>query len=277
MKKHNEKQIYILDTNVLIHDPTSIFRFDEHDIFLPMVVLEELDNNKNGHSEVARNARQVSRFLDELTTDITPEEIKKGIPLNSRSEFLNNLNSEAEKIHSTGRLFFQTNANNYKLPVTFPGHKNDNDILSLTLALQNDKACPHVTLVSKDINLRIKAASIGVRVEDYHNDQTLDDVSLLYSGYECLPANFWEQHDQSVESWSEEGKTFYEIKGEQTKNWLPNEFLSIKDDNTYEVIVRSIDSKSKPPQAVVERIHNYTNERNSVWGITALNQEQNYA
>ncbi len=277
MKKQKNKQIYILDTNVLIHDPTAIFRFDEHNIYLPMVVLEELDNNKSGPSEVARNARQVSRFLDELTTNVTPEVIKQGIPLNTRSEFINNFNSETEIINSSGRLYFQTNANDYELPVTFPGHKNDNDILSLTLALQKDINYPHVTLVSKDINLRIKAASIGVRVEDYHNDQTLDDVSLLYSGYECLPANFWEQNDQQVESWSEEGRTFYEIKGGHVKNWLPNQFLTIENDDTYEVIVRSIDKESQPPQAIVERTHNYTNERNSVWGITALNEEQNYA
>lgn len=273
----NIKQIYVLDTNVLIHDPTSIFRFDEHDIYLPMVVLEELDNNKNGHSEVARNARQASRFLDELTTNITPEEIKQGIPLNTRSKFLNNLNSETEEIFSTGKLYFQTNASEYELPVTFPGHKNDNDILSLTLALQNDKSYPKVSLVSKDINLRIKAASIGVHVEDYQNDQALDDVNLLYSGYECLPADFWEQNDQQVKSWSEEGRTFYEIKGEHVKKWSPNQFLNIDDDSNYEVIVRSIDLESQPPLAVVERTQNYANERNSVWGITALNREQNYA
>jgi len=271
------KQIFILDTNVLIHDPTAIFRFDEHDIYLPMVVLEELDNNKSGHSEVARNARQASRFLDELTTNLTPKEIKKGILLNPRSEFLKNLNSETGQISSTGRLFFQTSANEYKLPVTFPGHKNDNDILSLALALQNDKNYPVVCLVSKDINLRIKASSIGVHVEDYQNDQTLDDVSLLYSGYECLPADFWEQHDQEVESWSEEGKTFYKIKGENVNKWSPNQFLSIDDDSNYEVIIRSINYEEQPPTAIVERIHSYTNERNSVWGISALNREQNYA
>jgi PhoH-like ATPase len=272
-----EKQIFILDTNVLIHDPSAIFRFHEHDIYLPMVVLEELDNNKKGHSEVARNARQASRFLDEITTNISPEELKEGILLNKRDEFIKQLNSDDEDDFSSGRLFFQTNAEQFKLPVTFPGHKNDNDILAITLALQEDKDYPFVSLVSKDINLRIKAASIGVRVEDYQNDQALDDVNLLYSGYQCLPANFWEQNDQEVESWNEDGRSFYKINGEQVKNWYPNEFLTIEDDTSYEVTVRSIDCESKPPIAVVERIQNYANDRNLVWGIKALNDEQNYA
>ncbi|MFK5983839.1 MAG: PhoH family protein, partial [Pseudomonadota bacterium] len=179
--------------------------------------------------------------------------------------------------HSTGKLFFQTNANDYELPVTFPGHKNDNDILALTLALQKDSDYPVVSLVSKDINLRIKAASIGVHVEDYQNDQALDDVSLLYSGYACLAADFWQQLDQEVKSWSEGGHTFYKLKGEQIKKWSANQFLTIENDDSYEVIVRSIDTTVDPAEAIVERTHNYCNERNKVWGITALNKEQNYA
>ncbi len=277
---NKEKQLYILDTNVLIHDPAAIFRFDEHDIFLPMVVLEELDNNKTGHSEVARNARQASRFLDELTTNLSPEEIHKGITLNVRSEFLDNLGANGgdnKASDSTGRLFFQTNAKEFELPVTFPGHKNDNDILSLTLALLRDSDYPLVSLVTKDINLRIKAASIGVPVDDYQNDQALDDVSLLYSGYECLPSNFWEKNNHEVESWNENSRTYYKLKGKQVENWSANQFLSIENDDTYEVIVRNIDKKVEPSEVIVERIQSYRSEHNSIWGIMALNKEQNYA
>jgi len=269
MAPKNKKNLFILDTNVLIHDPTALFRFDEHDIFLPMVVLEELDNNKKGHSEVAQNARQASRFLAELTQNVSPADIHKGISLSKRAELINGDDFKS----SSGRLFFQTDGDTQTLPVTFPGHKNDNDILSITLALQQDTHYPEVTLVSKDINLRIKAAAIGVNIEDYHNDQALEDVNLLYKGYEVYPADFWKGHDKAVDSWSEEGRTFHRIKGSAAKKWLPNQFIQIKDDGDFEVIVRSADKKG----AVVERISNYQKDRSSVWGITARNKEQNYA
>src|SRR3954468_23063311 len=76
-----QRRIFVLDTNVLMHDPTAIFRFDEHDIFIPMIVLEELDANKKGVSEASRNVRQVSRFLDELMANAGQAEIDKGIAL----------------------------------------------------------------------------------------------------------------------------------------------------------------------------------------------------
>ena len=69
----------MLDTNVMLHDPTAIFRFEEHDIYLPMIVLEELDANKKGLSEASRNARQVSRFLDDMMREITKEQIDAGL------------------------------------------------------------------------------------------------------------------------------------------------------------------------------------------------------
>jgi len=269
MSPKNKKHLFILDTNVLIHDPTALFRFDEHDIFLPMVVLEELDNNKKGHSEVAQNARQASRFLAELTQHVSPADIHKGIALSQRAELISGDDFKS----SSGRLFFQTDADAQSLPVTFPGHKNDNDILGITLALQQDAQHPQVTLVSKDINLRIKAAAIGVNIEDYHNDQALEDVNLLYKGYETYGADFWKGHDKAVESWSEEGRTFHRIKGSVAKKWLANQFIQIKDDGDFEVVVRAADKKG----AIVERINNYHKERSSVWGITARNREQNYA
>ena len=78
-----ERRLFVLDTNVLMHDPTSIFRFQEHDVYLPMVVLEELDANKKGLSEASRNVRQVSRFLDDLMREVTKDQIDAGLPLPS--------------------------------------------------------------------------------------------------------------------------------------------------------------------------------------------------
>ena len=178
IKSRHDKKIFILDTNVLMHDPTSIFRFAEHDIFIPMVVLEELDRAKKGTSEVARNSRQVSRFLDELMTSASKQDIDSGLPLPCTTKFRNDVVDSAD----CGHLFFQTQLQPKQLPQTLPGNTPDNNILGTVLALAEMAPKRHVTLVSKDINLRIKAAVIGIHTEDYHNDQVLDDVNLLYRG-----------------------------------------------------------------------------------------------
>jgi PhoH-like ATPase len=147
-------KLFVLDTNVLMHDPSSLFRFEEHDIYLPMVTLEELDNNKKGLTEVARNARQASRSLEEIVgTDLTNLELGCPLAINGNK-------------HLTGRLFLQTSQVSVELP-GLAGSKADNQIISVVLSLQ--KAQPHrqVILVSKDINIRIKARAMGVPAEDY--------------------------------------------------------------------------------------------------------------
>ncbi len=267
---NKEKSLFVLDTNVLIHDPMAIFHFAEHDLFIPMVVLEELDNNKKGHSEVARNARQASRFLDDLTTDTTPEEIKNGLDLNQRV----GIDEDSDTaIIASGKLFLQTEYISAEFPIHLPGRKNDNDILAITMALQQNPDLPGVFLISKDINMRIKAAAIGIRVEDYNNDQVLDDVNLLYSGIENLPASFWDLNDKEVNSWSEEGHTYHKITGDAAKEWYHNQFIDIGEDGQFEAIVREVNDDS----AVVEQVKQYYSEKQAVWGISARNKEQNYA
>lgn len=266
----NEKRLFVLDTNVLIHDPSSLFRFSEHDLFLPMVVLEELDNNKKGHSEVARNARQASRFLDDLTSCSTPEEIKNGLDLNLR---IGIDDDSEEALIAGGKLFLQTTHISTEIPVTLPGQKNDNDILGITVALQSDPNLPPVSLISKDINLRIKAAAIGIQVEDYNNDQVLEDVNLLYSGVLKLDNNFWDLHDKEVDSWTEEGHTYHKISGNEVKKWQPNQIVSIGEDSSFESIVR----ENTEEGVIVEQVRQFYSEKQSVWGISARNPEQNYA
>ncbi len=168
-----DKKLFVLDTNVLMHDPASIFRFQEHDIFIPMIVLEELDHAKKGLTEVARNVRQVSRFLDELIRDANQQTINDGLPL-SRIE-----HGRMPKQLESGRLYFQTSAMTALLPESMPGNLSDNSILSVVLALTKELPDIKVILVSKDINMRIKAATLELPAEDYHNDQTLDDIDLL--------------------------------------------------------------------------------------------------
>ncbi|MCG6967399.1 MAG: PhoH family protein [Chromatiaceae bacterium] len=269
IKSRNDKKLFVLDTNVLMHDPTSIFRFAEHDIFLPMVVLEELDRAKKGTSEVARNSRQVSRFLDELMSSASKQDIDSGLPLPCTAKQRNSANDDA----NCGHLFFQTQLQPAQLPQTLPGNAPDNNILGTALALAEMAPKRHVTLVSKDINLRIKAAVLGIHTEDYHNDQVLDDVNLLYSGEAELPSDFWDRHSKHIDSWQENGHTYYRVTGPDTAAWYINQCLYLDGEQHFDAIVRSKDGDD----AIIEVVNDYRSSKHAVWGISARNREQNFA
>src|SRR5436190_14751419 len=210
-------KLFVLDTNVLMHDPTSIFRFEEHDLFLPILTLEELDNNKKGVTEVARNARQASRYLDELVTAavaISVGDLAGGIPL-----------KPASGNAATGRLFLQTEAISTALPPSLAGGKADNQIIAVVMHLQHEHPKRSVILVSKDINMRIKARALGIAAEDYFNDKVLEDTDLLYSGMRELPPDFWDKHGKGMESWQQGGYTYYRVTGPLVASLLVNEFL----------------------------------------------------
>jgi len=266
--KRSRRCLFVLDTNVLMHDPTALFRFMEHDIYLPMVVLEELDAGKKGTSETARNVRQVSRFLDEMLTEVDLATIDSGLPL--QSPFL----SEEKLKACDGRLFFQTQAESGRLPEGIAGNQADNQILGVTLSLREQIDDRDVILVSKDINLRIKATALGLPAEDYHSDQVLDDVNLLYSGLEALPSDFWEAHGKQLEAWQEEGRSFYRIHSPLTQNWLINQCLYLDGEPAFEAVVRELDPTGS---AVVETIRDFRHPKHTVWGINARNREQNFA
>jgi len=262
-----QRRLFVLDTNVLMHDPAAIFRFEEHDIYLPMVVLEELDASKKGLSEAARNTRQVSRFLDELMQGATREQIESGLPLPS------NLSGNHGKAPSSGRLFFQTQRLSSVLPDTLPGQGNDNAILSQTLALQALHTDRQVVLVSKDINLRIKAAVVGVHAEDYFSDRSIEDADILYRGAEVLAADFWERHGKNMRSWKEGARTYYELTGPAVAAWTVNQFVFEDRDGGLAAIVRRVQGNV----ATLELVRDFSGERNGVWGIAARNREQNFA
>ena len=265
-KTPEQRRLFVLDTNVLMHDPTAIFRFEEHDVFLPMVVLEELDAHKKGLSEQSRNVRQVSRFLDDLMRGLDKDQIDQGLELPSGYSV-----NHGER-PPVGRLFFQTRELSTALPQSLPGGA-DNAILGQTLALQKENPEARVVLVSKDINLRIKAAVLGVHAEDYSSDKTLEDSDVLYSGMAALPANFWESHGKDLRSWKEGDRTFYEITGPAVSSWQPNELLYEDSPQGIEALVRKVEGE----RATLELIRDYRSERHSIWGITARNREQNFA
>ena len=259
-RRSKGKKLFVLDTNVLMHDPSSIFRFEEHDIFLPMVTLEELDGHKKGMSDVARNARQVSRSIDQLLGH-SMNQIEEGIPLNALG------NSEAE-----GKLFFQTETLVAELPQGLPQGKADNQILSIVLALKSQEKERAVVLVSKDINMRIKATAMGLEAEDYFNDKTIDDTDMLYSGRMELPADFWESHGKKMESWKEDGQTYYRITGPLVSQMFVNLFVFLPDDS-FMARVKKIEGKT----ATLCVVRDYMQSKHSVWGIHARNREQCFA
>jgi len=268
INRHSDKPcLFVLDTNVLMHDPTAIFRFAEHDVFLPMIVLEELDAGKKGMSEVARNVRQVSRFLDQLVRNASREEIKAGLPI---IPFTDSDSAAA----ASGHLFFQAEPLDQPARSSLPATSADNNILGTAQALQQKYPDRSVVIVSKDINLRIKAMVLGILAEDYSNDQVLDDVTLLYTGQNALAGDFWEHHEKSLESWKEEGRTFYKISGPDVSDWYPSQCLYIDDDTGFEAIVRE---KRAETDAIIEVVEDYRLPRHNVWGINARNREQNFA
>lgn len=262
LKHDGKNKLYVLDTNVLLHDPTSIFRFKEHDIYLPMMTLEELDNHKSGMTDVARNARQVSRTLDGILQNLEGP-IDKGIPL----ETLNH--GEA-----TGRLFIQTKPFDVKLPM-LPQGKADNQILSVVEGLKESVKDRDVVLVSKDINMRLKAAALNLVAEDYYNDKMIEDSDILYSGTLKLPANFWDEHGRNLKSWQKDGRTWYQIEGSLVPSFLVNQFIWYEQEGAtpFYAQVMSVEGN----RATVRLIDDYLNPKHTVWGINARNREQAFA
>ncbi|MCL1825385.1 MAG: PhoH family protein [Betaproteobacteria bacterium] len=254
-------KLFVLDTNVMMHDPTSIFRFEENDIYIPIMTLEELDHNKKGMSEIARNARQVSRMLDEIVSAV-PDGIISGIALQTPSRGL-----------ASGRLFLQTEAINAELPAGLPTGRSDNQILSVLMFLARREPERAVILVTKDINMRIKARALGLAAQDYFNDKVLEDSELLYTGSSELPADFWETHANGMESWKTEGHTAYRVTGPIASRFLLNEFVHQDGKPPFEAWVREQAGRS----AVLETLVDFRHNKNSVWGITARNREQNFA
>ena len=254
-KRNAPNKLFVLDTNVLMHDPSCLFRFEEHDIYLPMVTLEELDNNKKGMTEVARNARQASRNLEEIIGQQNSGCLEDGCPLSV-----------------SGRLFLQTHAINVELPM-LAGGKADNQILGVVWDLQKKYPERPVILVSKDINIRIKARAIGVPAEDYFNDKVLEDTDLLYSGMRELPANFWDNHSKAMESWQDAGRMYYRLSGPICKSMIVNEFVFYEYEQPFHAIVREVEGNT----AILEIVKDYTQPKHNIWGITARNREQNFA
>jgi len=258
------KRLYVLDTNVLMHDPTALFRFEEHDVFIPMMVLEELDAAKKGLSEVGRNVRQVSRFIGEMMSRQGTTDLAGGLELQ--------MPDGLELDNSCGRLYFQTSMPETHSSLLRDGSFADNEILSTVMALKETGEVQDIVLVSKDINLRIKAAILGISAEDYFNDRALDDLSLLYQGMVIKDESFW-QNRPDVDSWNENGSTYYRVSQAEDDDWYPNQCIVIGENEGIEAIVHEVADDG----VVLRLVTDYMSGKQSVWGIKARNREQNFA
>jgi PhoH-like ATPase len=269
-KRSGPRRLFVLDTNVLMHDPMCLFRFEEHDVYLPMIVLEELDSHKKGTTEVARNARQTSRWLDTLLSlaGADMNKMSTGVPLDATGHSA-----------AAGKLFFQTSLLIADLPMSLPQGKADNQILAVVHSLKaveatSDKA-REVVLVSKDINMRIKANALGLSAEDYQNDKVLEDGDILYSGASVLPADLWTKQSKQLESWTQGGHTFYRVKGKQTQDWRINECLYFEQAGEPPLYMRVTELRGD--SATLKTLKDFQHAKHAVWGVNARNREQNFA
>ncbi|ASO30013.1 ribonuclease [Vibrio anguillarum] len=193
-----DRKLFVLDTNILLHEPLAIYSFQEHDVVIPMTVLEELDRIKDSKRDVARDARVAIRALEHLFHDATPDEITEGIPFSK----------EASK---TGTISILADFELQETVKAFADKAGDNRILNAVLYLQAKRAPRAVVLITKDINMRLRAKGAGVRyVEDYRTDQLIDDVQYLTKGFQVREGNFWNNVDE-VESRTVGGKAFHTL------------------------------------------------------------------
>lgn len=264
---NENKRLFILDTNVLMHDPMALFKFEEHDLFLSMTVLEELDAGKKGMSEVSRNVRQTNRLIDQVIANASFEAIQQGLPLDG----INPTHDDSNR--HLGKLYFETEPFLTELPKSLPSHKADNHILQTGLALKEKFPNRSVTLVTKDINMRIKSSAVGLHSEDYFNDRVLEDADLLFTGWEVLPEHFFEEHFDKMQSWQEDSRTFYALEIDDTCQWYPNQCLVSENESGFKAIVRDI----RDGVATLEYMKSYEGAKQTVWGINARNTEQNMA
>lgn len=205
---------YVLDTNVLIHDPNAVLNFEEHQVVIPMTVLEELDKLKSGKQAIAADCRQAIRLIDQLLGDATPKEIEAGVPI--YREALN---------RHLGTISILMNPDRAVVPPHLPDNINDNKIINALANLQSLHKERQIILVSKDINMRLKARACGVEAQDYHTDQLVDDIDLLPTGYLEYEGSFWDTIDK-VETIQREGITEHVLqRTERLQQLTLNDFV----------------------------------------------------
>jgi PhoH-like ATPase len=236
------KKNYILDTNVLLHDPNSLLKFEENNVLLPIEVIEEIDRFKRESSELGQNARSVSRQLDGLRGE---GRLSEGVSLPNGGHL---------------RILFHKGVAARNGQAVFNTNSVDDRILSLAFRVQKSQPKSQTILVSKDINLRIKADALGLLAEDYENDRIL--ITDLYTGMIELtvPA-------ARLASFRASGE--FELNGGQ--QYFPNEYCTlIEDENPKRTALAKVDLTGTKLVPILDC-------REGVWGIKPRNREQHFA
>jgi len=256
-KESAEKKLFVLDTNILLHDPHAFLNFQEHDVLIPMTVLEELDHIKDRNKDVSRDARVAIRSLETTLQDVEPEQMIEGVPLNR---------GELKDSTVTGHLLILNDHHITKEVSGLPGGENDNRIINAAVYLQREKPKRTVVLVTKDINMRLKAKGAGLKhVEDYTTDQLIDDVSFLTKGYEKLEGDFWQQVE-SVESKTEGRDTIHTVPAKQFESTFINEYLLDDGENFAARVLAKREDKIDLLDLGKQRLMS-----RQAWGITPKN------
>ncbi|WP_076417102.1 PhoH family protein [Colwellia sp. UCD-KL20] len=212
MNEH--KIIYILDTNILLHEPLAFLSFKEHDVVVPMTVLEELDSIKDRKRDVSRDARVAIRALEDSLVDASPEEVLSGVKL-----------PESDPEHPSGHLSIFNDYTLEQTAGTLSFNENDNRIINAALYIQKENPEKKIVLVTKDINMRLKAKGAGlVHVEDYRTDQLIDDIKFLSKGYHKFEDDFW-QHIDECDSETEGRNTTHYVNRDVLPNSYMNEYI----------------------------------------------------
>ena len=226
-------KIYVLDTNILLHEPLAFLSFQEHDVVIPMTVLEELDYIKDSKKDVARDARVSIRAMENILKDASPEEMTHGVSL---------AGTVGGEHGPSGRLSIYTDLLMAQELQVFTSNENDNRIINVGLDLQQSHPDTTVVLVTKDINMRLKAKGAGMRkVEDYRTDQLIDDIKYLCKGYVIFPGDFWSQVTD-VQSRQEGRDTIHSIPKSVLPDAYINEFI-IDETNTFAGLIEGIDQE----------------------------------
>jgi len=233
---------YILDTNVLLHDPNSILSFDDNSVLIPIEVIEEMDRFKRESTELGQNARQVSRMLDSFRGD---GHLSEGVKLPTGGHL-------RVVFHKNG----QVNGDNHGLDA----HSVDNRILSTAAGIQKAQPKNPTILVSKDINLRIKADALGLLAEDYETDRVF--ITDLYTGMMEMSVG-----QDKIVAFRANG----ELDLESGKKYCPNEYCTLIDEtNPKKAVLTKVDESGTKLVPIVDC-------REGVWGIKPRNREQHFA
>ncbi|NJI09955.1 PhoH family protein [Aeromonas veronii] len=254
---NTDRKLFILDTNVLLHEPLAIYSFKEHDVLIPMTVLEELDNIKDRHKDVSRDARVAIRALEDVFRDATPDQITQGVPLAGEA---------------SGNICIFSDHHLPQDAEIFTDKEADNRIINAALYLQKHELKRQVVLVTKDINMRLKAKGAGLaHVEDYRSDQLIDDIRLLAKGFQVVPGSFWERVGE-CESETHGRDTIHVIDANLLEGVHVNQYL-VDEENFFAARVLSHDGNKI-------RIKDLGRERlmsRKAWGVHPKNVYQGMA